>query len=62
MKEEILMSEKQNKHRKNLQKEYLKQLENGYIEIMEIFKTHAYDDVSVIDKIYEIVKVIYPKI
>lgn len=52
----------QNKHRKNLQKEYLKQLENGYIEIMKIFETHAYDDVSMIDKIYKIVKVIYPKI
>lgn len=56
------MSEKQNKHRKNLQKEYLKQLENGYIEIMKIFETHAYDDISMIDKIYKIVKVIYPKI
>lgn len=35
---------------------YVKDLEKGYIEIYEIFATHAHNDISMLDKIWEIVK------
>ena len=41
---------------------YVKDLEKGYIEIYEIFATHAYNDISMIDKIWEIVKPIKERI
>ena len=47
---------------KDLEKEYVKDLEQGYVQIMEIFRTHASNDISMVDKIYQIVKEIYKRI
>lgn len=41
---------------------YVKDLEEGYLKIYEIFATHAYNDISMIHKIYEIVKPIKERI
>lgn len=41
---------------------YVKNLEEGYLKIYEIFATHAYNDISMIHKIYEIVKPIKERI
>lgn len=52
------MRQKQNKRYES----YVKDLEEGYLKIYEIFATHAYNDISMINKIYEIVKPIKERI
>ena len=47
---------------KDLEKEYVKELEQGYVQIMEIFRTHTNNDISMADKIYQIVKEIWKRI
>lgn len=38
------------------QQEYIRKLEKGYIDILQVFNTHACDDISSLSKIYEIIK------
>ena len=38
------------------QQEYIRKLEKGYIDILQVFNTHACDDISSLFKIYEIIK------
>jgi len=52
------MKIKQNEKYEN----YVKDLEEGFLKIYEIFATHAYNDISMINKIYEIVKPIKERI
>lgn len=52
------MKIKQNEKYEN----YVKDLEEGYEKIYEIFMTHAFNDISMLDKIYEIVKTLKERI
>lgn len=38
------------------QQEYIRKLEKGYLDILQVFNTHACDDISSLLKIYEIIK------
>lgn len=46
------MKEKRNEKYEN----YVKTLEQGYLQIYEIFATHGYNDVAMLNKIWKIVK------